>query len=77
MRIERVELKNIKPFVERSFDFADGVNVLCGMNGAGKSTVFEAIGYALFGVQPQAFLWFQTLMSAPFAARKSINFGQF
>jgi exonuclease SbcC len=56
MRIERVELKNIKPFAERAFDFADGVNVLCGMNGAGKSTVFEAIGYALFGVQPQSFI---------------------
>lgn len=56
MRIERVELKNIKPFAERAFDFAEGVNVLSGENGAGKSTVFEAVGYALFGVDAQAFI---------------------
>ena len=56
MKINRVELTNIKPFAERAFDFADGVNVLSGPNGSGKSTVFEAIGYALFGVKASDFI---------------------
>lgn len=56
MKINRVELTNIKPFAERAFDFADGVNVLSGPNGSGKSTVFEAIGYALFGVSARDFI---------------------
>ncbi len=56
MKITRVELSNIKPFAERAFDFADGVNVLSGPNGSGKSTVFEAIGYALFGVKASDFI---------------------
>lgn len=56
MLIEKVELKNIKPYKERTFTFAPGINVLSGPNGAGKSTVFEAIGYALFGVEAKRFI---------------------
>jgi exonuclease SbcC len=56
MLIEKVELKNIKPYREHTFEFAPGINVLSGPNGAGKSTVFEAIGYALFGVEAQTFI---------------------
>lgn len=56
MLIEKVELKNIKPYKQRTFEFAPGINVLSGPNGAGKSTVFEAIGHALFGVEAQAFI---------------------
>lgn len=56
MKINRVELTNIKPFAERTFDFAEGINVLSGPNGSGKSTVFEAIGYALFGVDARDFI---------------------
>lgn len=56
MLIEKVELKNIKPYRERTFTFAPGINVLSGPNGAGKSTVFEAIGFALFGVEAKRFI---------------------
>lgn len=56
MLIEKVELKNIKPYRERTFTFAPGINVLSGPNGAGKSTVFEAIGFALFGVEANRFI---------------------
>jgi exonuclease SbcC len=56
MYIEKVELKNIKPYKTRTFEFASGINVLSGPNGSGKSTVFEAIGYALFGVEAKKFI---------------------
>ncbi len=56
MHIERVELEHIKPFKKRTFTFAPGINVLSGPNGTGKSTVFEAIGYALFGVEAKRFI---------------------
>ena len=50
MWITRVELDNIKSYGKRtSIDLAQGVNAICGRNGAGKSTVLEAIGLALFG----------------------------
>ena len=52
MIIQRLALKNVKSYREGVIDFAPGVNLICGENGAGKSTNIEAIGYALFGVQP-------------------------
>lgn len=56
MIIEKVELKNIKLYKQRTFEFCKGINVLSGPNGSGKSTVFEAIGYALFGVDAKDFI---------------------
>src|SRR5690242_19522981 len=56
MLILSLELKNIKSHRETTLTFAPGINVLSGPNGVGKSTVFEAIGYALFGVSAQDFV---------------------
>lgn len=56
MRIISVHLKNIKSHRDREFTFSPGINVLSGSNGSGKSTIFEAIGYALFGVSAQDFV---------------------
>jgi len=53
MRITRVTLENIKSYSdETSIRFEQGVNLIKGENGAGKSTILEAIGYALFGSLP-------------------------
>ena len=50
MWISQVELHNIKSYGHQTkIDLAQGVNAICGQNGAGKSTILEAIGYALFG----------------------------
>lgn len=49
MLIQSLELENIKSYERARIDFAPGVNAIVGYNGAGKSTVLEAIGYALFG----------------------------
>ncbi|MBE0502066.1 MAG: SMC family ATPase, partial [Desulfuromonadales bacterium] len=56
MQILSIHLKNIKSHRELDLDFAPGINVLSGANGVGKSTIFESIGYALFGVDAQSFV---------------------
>lgn len=56
MQILSIHLKNIKSHRDTELTFAPGINVLSGPNGVGKSTIFEAIGYALFGVDAQCFV---------------------
>ena len=48
MQILRVELENIKSYERASIPFTEGVNAIVGHNGAGKSTILEAIGFVLF-----------------------------
>lgn len=53
MRIARVVLQNVKSYADAtSIPLAPGINAVCGENGAGKSTILEAIGFALFGYRP-------------------------
>lgn len=56
MQILSIRLKNIKSHAETELNFSPGINVLSGPNGIGKSTIFEAIGYAMFGVDAQSFV---------------------
>jgi len=56
MQILSIHLKNIKSHRDTRLSFSSGINVLSGPNGVGKSTVFEAIGYALFGVDARDFV---------------------
>ena len=56
MQILSIHLKNIKSHRDTELAFSPGINVLSGPNGVGKSTIFEAIGYALFGVDAQSFV---------------------
>ncbi|MDT8443683.1 MAG: SMC family ATPase [Desulfuromonadales bacterium] len=56
MQILSIHLKNIKSHRDTELTFSPGINVLSGPNGVGKSTIFEAIGYALFGVDAQSFV---------------------
>ncbi|MCB0061478.1 MAG: SMC family ATPase [Caldilineaceae bacterium] len=48
MRIVALDLQNTKSYEKSHIEFTDGVNAIVGHNGAGKSTVLEAIGFALF-----------------------------
>jgi exonuclease SbcC len=52
MIIKSVALKNIKSYSEDTVEFNEGITSIFGMNGAGKSTVLESIGYALFDSLP-------------------------
>ncbi len=53
MRVARVLLHNVKSYAaDTAVELAPGINAICGENGAGKSTILEAVGFALFGYRP-------------------------
>ena len=47
--ITSVELGNFLSHTETSLEFGNGVTVFVGHNGAGKSSIVDAITFALFG----------------------------
>jgi len=51
--ITRVELKWWKSHEHSIFEFSRGTNVLVGINGSGKTSVMQAISFALFGEIPE------------------------
>lgn len=50
--IESVRLRNWKTHLDSSFEFGKGTNVLVGKMGSGKTSVMDAICFALFGTFP-------------------------
>jgi DNA repair protein SbcC/Rad50 len=48
MEILSVTLKNFKSHSDRHFIFQPGTNAICGENGAGKTSILEAIAWTLF-----------------------------
>ena len=48
MEILSVTLINFKAHSDRVFEFQPGTNAICGENGAGKTSILEAIAWALF-----------------------------
>ncbi|MGC9384398.1 MAG: AAA family ATPase, partial [Kosmotogaceae bacterium] len=53
MRVNKITLKNFRNHADRTFDFSSGINLLVGRNGSGKSSIFEALGIALFDIEPR------------------------
>ena len=49
MILKSLRLRNFRKFEDTFVEFPDGVTVVLGLNGAGKSTVFEAMAWALYG----------------------------
>ena len=52
MKIIEVKLDNFKNYDEETFNFASGINAICGPNGSGKTTIIEAIAWVLFDYLP-------------------------
>lgn len=48
MPIKKLIIKNIKSYIDEEIDFSEGINCIIGKNGAGKSTIIESIGFAMF-----------------------------
>ncbi len=48
VRLTHLKLENIRSYRAADIRFREGVNAIVGRNGAGKSTILQAIGYALF-----------------------------
>jgi len=49
MRFSRLRLSNFKPYGDVDLQFRDGVTVIHGLNGSGKSSLLEACFFALYG----------------------------
>ena len=48
MHISKIELENIKSHVISTFEFNRGTTAITGENGAGKTTIIEAVAWVLF-----------------------------
>lgn len=53
MIIKELNLKNFGKFSGQSFRFSEGINVIYGPNEAGKTTIYNAIGALMFGLDKQ------------------------
>jgi predicted ATP-binding protein involved in virulence len=53
MKIEKLELFNLRAFDEARFEFQSGMNLLVGVNGVGKTTVLDALRVCLSRILPQ------------------------
>jgi exonuclease SbcC len=51
MQILSVALKNFKTHQDKYVEFQPGINAICGENGAGKTSLLEAIAWVLFNYQ--------------------------
>ena len=49
MILKNLTLKNFRKFKNATIEFPDGVTGVVGLNGVGKSTIFEAIAWVLYG----------------------------
>jgi exonuclease SbcC len=49
MILKSISLKNFRKFKDVFIDFPDGVTGVVGLNGVGKSTLFEAFAWVLYG----------------------------
>lgn len=47
--IQKIKIQNIRSFSDASFDFKEGVNLIVGPNGSGKTTILEAAALFSFG----------------------------
>jgi len=54
MHLDRLILRNFKKFRRADMEFSDGLTGIVGSNGAGKSTIVEAIAWALYGNRASA-----------------------
>ncbi|MFB3764703.1 MAG: AAA family ATPase [Methanotrichaceae archaeon] len=54
MHLNRLVLRNFKKYRRAEISFQDGLTGITGMNGAGKSTIVEAMAWALYGSKASA-----------------------
>ncbi len=51
MKLISLQMENFRQHADSTIKFQDGITVISGSNGSGKSTVLEAISWALYGTE--------------------------
>ncbi len=49
MKLRRLRLENFRQHADTTIEFRDGITGIIGANGSGKSTILEAIAWAIYG----------------------------
>lgn len=49
LRIKALKIQNINSISNLNLQFSDGLNILCGTNGVGKTTILESIAGVMRG----------------------------
>ena len=49
--LDFIETENFKKVGSRRFDFTDGLNIVCGENWKGKTSLMQALAFALYGTK--------------------------
>jgi len=49
VKFDRIRLRNFRPYADADLELRDGVTVIHGLNGSGKSSLLEACFFALYG----------------------------
>ena len=68
MKLKRLELTNFRIFEKATFDFQPGMNLLVGINGAGKSSVLDALRLLLSRALPESIAPAEHPRALPFTA---------
>jgi len=74
MLIQQLELTDFKSYEHAIIRFMPGMNAILGENGAGKSSILEAVGLALFGHAPPSTKRDQLVREGKSTARIRITF---
>ncbi len=53
MKINKLTVKNFRNLKDQTIEFAQGLNVICGANGAGKTNILEAMRMCSIGRSPR------------------------
>lgn len=73
MIINKITLDNYRTHSHKEIEFTEGINLIAGKNGSGKSSILEALGYAMFGVMPRTDLS-ETVKSGEKSALITVEF---
>lgn len=71
MLLHRLFLKNFKRFRDEEIIFSDGITGIVGNNGAGKSSIIEAVFFALYGLKKGPGLESEYIVSAGAGPKES------
>ena len=53
MQVKTLSVKNLRNLEDQTVEFGDGLNVICGENGAGKTNLLEALHLCSIGRSPR------------------------